>query len=204
MKNNSKLFGTALILFCAFVLFNSFKKPVTERELPDFKLKNVDGKMISMADYKTAKGFIIVFTCNHCPFAKMYQDRVIALSNEFASKGFPLIAINSNDVTQVEDDSYANMIVRAKEKNFPFPYLYDETQSVVKIFGATKTPEVYLLVKSGDKYILKYTGAIDDNDEEPLKATHHYVAEAITEISSGLDVSIPSTKAIGCSIKMKK
>src|ERR1700683_2264957 len=89
----------------------------------DFKLKNVDGKMVSMADYKDAKGFIVVFTCNHCPFAKAYEDRVIALNAKYASKGYPVIAINPNDPSQVEEDSYANMQARAKAKNYAFPYL---------------------------------------------------------------------------------
>src|SRR5277367_4533810 len=100
----------------------------------DFKLKNVDGKMVSMSDFKSAKGFIVVFTCDHCPFAKAYEDRIIALNTEFASKGYPVIAINPNDPTQVDEDSYTNMQARAKTKNYAFPYLLDETQNIAHAF----------------------------------------------------------------------
>src|SRR5262245_43119015 len=98
----------------------------------DFSLKNTDGKMVSLADYKTAKGFIVVFTCNHCPYAKAYEQRIIDLNNMYASKGFPVIAISSNDAVKVPEDSYDNMSSRAKEKKYSFPYLYDESQTVAK------------------------------------------------------------------------
>ena len=94
----------------------------------DFKLKNVDGKLVSLSNYSSAKGFVVVFTCNHCPYAQAYQDRIIALDNKFKSQGFPVIAINSNDPAISADDSYDKMVLRAKEKNYPFPYLFDETQ----------------------------------------------------------------------------
>src|SRR5437764_553070 len=110
----------------------------------DFKLKNVDGKMMSLADYKDAKGFIVTFTCNHCPFAKAYEDRIIALHTKYAAKGYPVVAINPNDKDREPDDSFDNMVIRAKDKKYPFAYLYDESQEIAKAYGATRTPHVYI------------------------------------------------------------
>src|SRR5690242_15461694 len=106
----------------------------------DFNLKNIDGKNVTLADYKSAKGFIVVFTCNHCPFAKAYEDRIVALDKKYAAKGYPVIAINPNDPNREPEDSYDNMIARAKEKKFTFPYLVDESQDIAKAYGATRTP----------------------------------------------------------------
>ena len=169
----------------------------------DFKLKNIDGKMVSLADIKSAKGYIVVFTCNHCPFAKMYEDRVIALNTEFASKGYPVVAINPNDPTNQTDDSYDNMVSRAKEKSYAFPYLVDENQAVAKSYGATNTPHVFVLQKQGSDLVVKYVGAIDDNAQDASKATKHYVADAVNALLSGKSVPVDQTKAIGCGIKWK-
>src|SRR5580704_16479265 len=102
----------------------------------DFKLKNIDGKMVSLADYKSAKGFIVVFTCNHCPFAKKYEGRVEALDQKYRDKGYPVVAINPNDPTISPEDDYAGMQQRAKDKSFTFPYLVDQTQDIAKTYGA--------------------------------------------------------------------
>ncbi len=168
-----------------------------------FSLKNVDGTMYATSAQST-KGFIVVFTCNHCPFAKMYEDRIIALDKEFAAKGFPVIAINPNDVSQVPDDSFDNMMKRAKEKHYSFPYLYDETQDVVKAFGATNTPHVFVLARENNKLVVKYIGAIDNNAQDASQATVHYVADAVNALLAGKPVAVSATKAIGCSIKMKR
>ena len=118
----------------------------------DFSLKNVDGKMVSMADYTDAKGFIISFTCNTCPYAVMYEQRIIELDNKYASKGYPVIAVNPNDPKQKPGDSFDKMVERANEKNYPFPYLIDESQEVTRSYGATNTPHMYILQKKNDKY----------------------------------------------------
>ncbi len=169
-----------------------------------FKLKNTDGKMISLSDYANAKGFIIVFTCNHCPYAKAYQDRIIALDKKYKPKGFPVIAINSNDSESNSEDSYENMIVRAKEKGFTFPYLRDETGDVCRKFGASRTPQVFLLEKKGSDLIVKYTGAIDDNSQDPAKVTSPYLANATEALIAGSQPDPSFTKAIGCGIKLKE
>src|SRR3990172_2045196 len=111
----------------------------------DFKLKNVDGKLVSLADFKSAKGFVVVFTCNECPYAKAYQDRLISLDKEYKAKGFPVIAINPNDPSIEPADSYDAMVTRSKEKGYTFPYLYDEKNQVFRQYGATRTPHIFVL-----------------------------------------------------------
>ncbi|MCX2744912.1 thioredoxin family protein [Mangrovivirga sp. M17] len=169
----------------------------------DFELKNIDGKMVSMSDYKSAKGIIVIFTCNSCPYAKLYEDRIIELNNKYESKGYPVIAINPNDKDRQPEDSFDKMKVRAEEKGFTFPYLYDETQEVAMTYGATKTPHVYLLKKSGNTYEVVYIGAIDDNPQNPNDVNTKYVENAIEEIEAGKSVSEDYTRAIGCTIKWK-
>ncbi len=169
----------------------------------DFKLKNVDGKMISLADQKGAKGYIIAFTCNTCPVVKAYEDRILALNEQFAAKGFPLIAIQSNDADRSPGDSYAAMQQRAKTKNYAFPYLYDETQTVARAFGATNTPHLFVVKRDGEQYRVAYIGAVDNNQRDPSAATKHYVADAVNELLAGKPVTTTSAKAIGCGIKWK-
>ena len=167
----------------------------------DFKLKSVDGKMYSMADYKDAKGFIVVFTCNHCPFAVKYEDRIVALAKKYKSLGYELIAINPNDPEAQPEDSFDLMKVRAKEKGFTFPYLFDEGQKVYPQYGATKTPHVFLLDKS---LTVKYIGAIDDNVDDASAVKEHYLENAIAALEKNQEANPSMTKAIGCSIKVKK
>ena len=167
----------------------------------DFKLKSVDNKMYSMADYKDAKGFIVVFTCNHCPFAVKYEDRIIDLAKKYKSKGYVLLAINPNDPAAQPEDSFELMQKRAKEKKFTFPYLFDEGQKIFPQYGATKTPHVFLLDKN---LIVKYIGAIDDNVEDASAVKEHYLENAIAALEKGQEPEVSLTKAIGCSIKVKK
>jgi len=202
-----KLMTGALILIATFLL-NSFVL-LTEGykvgdKAADFKLKNVDGKMVSLNDYKSAKGYIVTFTCNHCPFAKMYEARIMALDKKYNSKGYPVIAINSNDPVLSPEDSFDNMIKRSKEKNYSFPYLFDETQNTARSFGATNTPHLYVLSKEGGALIVKYMGTIDDNAQDAAAATKHYVEDAIDNLLANKPVTVTETKAIGCTIKWKK
>ena len=167
----------------------------------DFKLKSVDNKMYSMADYKDAKGFIVVFTCNHCPFAVKYEDRIIDLAKKYKSKGYVLLAINPNDPAAQPEDSFELMQKRAKEKKFTFPYLFDEGQKIYPQYGATKTPHVFLLDKN---LVVKYIGAIDDNVEDASEVKEKYLENAIAALEKGQEPTPNTTKAIGCSIKVKK
>jgi peroxiredoxin len=168
----------------------------------DFKLKNVDGKMVSLADYKSAKGFIVIFTCNHCPFAKAYEDRIIALDRKYGKLGYHVIAINPNNPAKAKDDSFELMQVRAKEKGFAFPYLFDDGQKIYPQYGATKTPHVYLLQKTTSGNVVKYIGAIDDNYEDESAVKQKYVEDAVNALLDNKEIAVKETKAIGCSIKV--
>lgn len=170
----------------------------------DFKLKNVDGKMLSMADFADAKGFVVIFSCNHCPYVIAYEDRMIELHNKYAPKGFPVIAINPNDPEVQPQDGYELMIERANEKKFPFAYLFDEGQKVYPLYGATRTPHVYLLNKKGNDLIVEYIGTIDNNYKDASQVTETYLADAIDALLQNKKPSVTETKAIGCTIKVKK
>lgn len=165
---------------------------------PDFKLQNVDGEWVSLSDYPEAKGFIVTFTCNHCPFSVLYEDRLIELHNKMAPRGYPVIAINPNDPTVQPEDSYENMKVRASEKSFPFAYLFDEGQKIYPQYGAERTPHVFLLDNTRK---VRYIGAIDDNARDPQAVTVRYVEDAIRAIEQGAEPAPNFTKAIGCTIK---
>ena len=173
-------------------------------QVADFALKNVDGKMISLAGYPAEKGVIVIFTCNHCPFAKKYEQRIIDLNQKYASKGYPVIAISPNDPKIVEEDSYENMQKRAKEMKYAFPYVLDESQNVAKAFGATKTPHVFIVSKEGGKMVLKYMGAIDDNVDDAWAVKNRYATDALDALLSGKAVTTTSTKSVGCGIKWRE
>lgn len=166
----------------------------------DFKLKNVDGKMVALADFKEAKGYIVIFDCNTCPYSQRYNDRIIALNDKYAAKGFPVIAINPNDPSKSGGDSFDEMAKLAKRKNYAFPYLVDETQSVATAFGATNTPHVFVLDKA---LRVQYIGAIDDNARNENAVSKRYVEDAVNALLSGKPVPVTKVKAIGCGIKWK-
>ena len=170
----------------------------------DFELKNVDMKLYSLSKDATLKGAIVIFTCNHCPFSQAYEDRLISLHKEFAGKGFPVIAINSNDKMVEPEDSFEEMVKRAAKHKYPFPYLYDETQDIAVAYGAARTPHVFILEKDNKDFFIKYIGAIDDNADDPAAVTKHYVKDAVNDLLNGKEVAVKSTKAIGCTIKWKK
>ena len=167
----------------------------------DFNLKNVNGDMISLSSIKDAKGYIVTFTCNTCPYAVEYEDRIIDLHKKYAPKGYSVIAINPNDPEVKKGDSFSAMQVRAEEKSFPFEYVFDEGQKVFPKFGATKTPHVFLLNKD---LVVKYIGAIDDNHEDANLVKVKYVEDAISALEAGNDPDPATTKAVGCGIKSKK
>lgn len=166
----------------------------------DFSLKNVDGTMVSLADFKGVNGYIVIFTCNTCPYAQMYEDRIIALHTKYASQGYPVVAINPNDPDVKPGDDFAAMQARAKEKKFPFKYLLDAGQKVYPVFGATRTPHIFLL--DANRYV-RYIGAIDDNAQNPGEVTVKYLENAIAALKAGNNPDPAETKAIGCTIKVK-
>lgn len=172
-------------------------------EATDFALKGIDDKFYSLKDFTNSKGFIVVFTCNHCPYAKAYEERIIALDKKYKELGYPVIAINPNDPIAQPEDSFDLMKQRAKEKGFTFPYLFDEGQKIYPQYGATKTPHVFILQKENDKNIVKYIGAIDNNHENANDVTEKYVESAVDALLASKDVITKETKAIGCAIKVK-
>ncbi len=204
MKNS-----ISILLLVSIALFTTSMKPAVTAYQPgdiatDFKLKNIDGKMLSLSDMKGAKGFIVTFTCNHCPFSVAYEDRIIALNNKYAPLGYPVVAINPNDAVQYPDDNFENMQQRAKEKSFNFPYLVDETQEIAKAYGAVRTPHVFILQYNEDgELMVEYIGAIDNNVKDASAATEHYAADAIDQLIADEEVRVKSTKAVGCTIKWK-
>ncbi|MDB5110777.1 MAG: Peroxiredoxin [Mucilaginibacter sp.] len=169
----------------------------------DFKLKNVNGKIVSMADYTSAKGFIVIFTCNHCPVAQAYEKRIMALDAKYASKGYPVIAISPNDPVAEPVDSYANMQKRAAERNYTFPYLIDETQNITRVYGAQATPTVYLLQKTANGLVVQYTGAIDNDQPEANAARTRYVENAVNALLDNKKPEVTGSKAFGCRIVWK-
>jgi peroxiredoxin len=193
---------TFAMAFAALLLVNAELKPGDVAS--NFTLKNVDGKTVSLSDYSDQKGVIVVFTCNPCPYAIAYEKRIIQLHNDFAAKGYPVVAINPNDDEVSTEDTFEKMKAKSKEKDYPFPYLKDETQEVYKAYGATRTPHIYLLENKGGKFKVAYIGAIDDNAMDASAVTQTYVEDAIVSLMAGNKPETETTKAIGCTIKKKK
>jgi peroxiredoxin len=194
------------LIMASLVFFSFSDTPLKGYDIgsmaTDFNLKNIDDKMVSLKDYKDAKGFIVIFTCNHCPYAVAYEDRIIALDKKYKSKGYLVIAINPNDPKKQKEDSFELMKVRAKEKGFTFPYLFDDGQKIYPQYGATKTPHVYILQKSEKGNVVKYIGAIDDNYGDESAVKEKYVENALDALLQNKEVKVTTTKAIGCSIKV--
>ncbi|MEM9857665.1 MAG: thioredoxin family protein [Bacteroidota bacterium] len=172
-------------------------------KVEDFKLKGVDGKMMSLADHEEAKGFIVIFDSNTCPYSKAYLKRIKALNEMYADKGYPVVAINSNDPKRSPGDTFDEMVSYAKENGYEHAYLYDADQSVAKRFGATNTPHVYVLTKEGGNMVINYIGAIDNNTKDASAADKKYVEDAVNALMKGNKPSVTKTKAIGCTIKWK-
>lgn len=190
-----------------FVVLSSFLLPVDGYKVGDkvmiFNLKNVDNKMVVLGHDATAKGYIVVVTCNTCPVAQAYEQRIIDLNKTYAPKGYPVIAINANDGTRSPGDSFSEMQDRAKSSKYQFPYLLDETQEVAKTYGARSTPTAYVVKREGNDYILAYHGAIDNNSNDASSANVHYVKQAVDALLMNKPVEITTAKAIGCGIKWK-
>lgn len=197
-------FSLFLIALSAFTVKNRSGLQVGEH-IEDFSLKNIDGKMVSLKNYQHTKGVIVVFTCNHCPYAKAYEQRINDINLKYRELGYPVLAINPNSGKNNPEDSFEGMQKRAKESDFSFPYLHDQKQEVAHVFGAIKTPHVFLLEKTRDnKWKLVYTGAIDDNHEFPDQVNEKYLENAIKAVNKNETPNPQETNAIGCSIKWVK
>ena len=194
----------SLLLFISFLFTNSttYQGYDIGDLATDFKLENIDGKFVSLSDFKDAKGFIVVFTCNTCPYAVLYEDRIEALNKKYAIQGYPVIAIMPNNVETKPGDSMESMRKRALSKGFTFPYLMDVGQKIYPLYGATKTPHVYVLESTSSGPIVRYIGGIDDNYKDASLVKTNYVEEAIESRKNGVAIKQTKTKAIGCSIKL--
>ncbi len=190
-----------LILFSSLLLFNHNHGYKVGDLATGFSLPNIDGKMVSLSDYDNAKGFILIFTCNTCPYSVAYEDRIIALDKNYAPLGYPVIAINPNDPAAQKGEELRDMKQRADNKGFTFPYLQDKGQKVYPKFGATRTPHVFVLEKQDKGNVVQYIGVIDDSSRNPKKVKQRYVANAVDALLAGQLPNISTTKAIGCSIK---
>jgi peroxiredoxin len=161
---------------------------------PNFHgLPGTDGEKHGLADYRDAKAIVLVFTCNHCPVASGYEERLVALQKQYRGKGVQFMAIN---VSTMPADRLAAMQQRAKEKDFNFPYLYDASQKIGRDYGAAVTPHIFLLDKNRK---IAYVGAIDDN-LNPRKVKTHYLADALDSLLAGKKPPQETTKAFGCGI----
>lgn len=192
----------AVISFFAFTVKTEVPGYKVGDMATDFSLENIDGTMVSLKDYTNAKGFIVIFTCNTCPYAVAYEDRIIALNKKYAEKGFPVIAIMPNNPEVKPADNMEAMKARAKAKGFTFPYLMDKGQKVYPQYGATKTPHVYILQKTAEGNQVKYIGAIDDNYQDAKAVNQKYAEDAVDALLSGKAIKETQTRAIGCSIKV--
>ncbi len=164
-------------------------------------MENVDGRRLSIADAAGPKGTLVIFSCNHCPYVKAWESRMVALATDCTKRGIGVIVINPNDPEAYPEDAMPAMQQRAKEKGYTFPYVVDATSDVARAFGATRTPEVFLFDATG---ALVYHGAIDDNAQDEAKVTKRYLADAVEAVLAGREVATKETKALGCSIKFRK
>jgi peroxiredoxin len=204
------LLPLVVLLLASLILINARFSPETNpvvdirgyvvgEQAQDFALKNYDGRLVSLSSYPNAKGFILVFTSNHCPYAEAYEDRLVALYHQYAALGYPLIAINPNaPEASPEDNAHANA-KKARAKGFQFPYLSDSLQQVFPRFGATRTPHVFVL---DSNRIVKYIGTIDDNAEAAHRVKKRYVEDAINTMLNGGDPYPTTTKTVGCKIRL--
>ncbi|MEI7801084.1 MAG: thioredoxin family protein [Bacteroidota bacterium] len=202
MKKVFQNISAIVVLLAIAIIATSFKSDIG-KVIPDFDLRNVDGKMISTSDYKNAKGFIVIFTCNHCPFAKLYSKRMNDLNKKYSALNIPLIAINSMDTLIYAEESFSKMKLKAKSESFNFPYLQDALQTAGKNFGAEHTPTAYVIWKENNQWKIKYKGSIDDNGENPQIAKP-FVANAVDELLNEQPVTNSETQSFGCAIIYRK
>lgn len=170
-------------------------------DCPDFSLPATDGKTYDRADFLNGKPLVIMFICNHCPYVKAIEDRLIQLAADLKMQGIHVVGICSNDEVNYPDDSFLNLKKRAEEKNYAFPYLHDRTQQVAKSFGAVCTPDFFVYDNSG---LLAYRGQLDDSWKDPSLVQNRELYNAVIELSRNETISRPQKPAIGCSIKWVK
>jgi len=169
--------------------------------MPTFSLPGVDDRTYSPEDFRDAEILVVIFSCNHCPYVKAYEDRMIRIAKDYADRGVQFVLINANDPEQYPDDSFDNMKLRAREKGYPFPYLFDASQNVPRAFGAGRTPEVFVFDRDRR---LRYRGAIDDAWDDPGAVKQAYLRQALDALLRGQEPPVTETPAVGCTIKWRR
>ena len=172
----------------------------TNQQIISFTLPGVDAKTYSPDGFRDVTALAVIFWCNHCPYVRAWEDRVIALQREYTGRGVRFVLINSNDPQKYPEDSFEQMQARARLKAYPFPYLFDESQEVARHYGATRTPEIFLFDTART---LRYHGAPDDNSEDPQAVRQHYLRDAIEAVLAGQAPVMAETPPRGCSIKWR-
>lgn len=168
-------------------------------EAPDFNLFGVDYRYHRLSEYlerEDVRAVVVVFTCNHCPESVRYEDPLIKLGNTYQPRGFPFILVNPNPADMVARDGFPQMIERAAEKEFPFPYVYDETQETARAYGATRTPEIFVVDRAGR---VVYTGSVDTRRFQ----APHFLADALEALEAGREIERPQSRPFGCTIKFR-
>lgn len=203
MKKYTILLKTLLIVLAALLPISIFSNKSGEigSKAANFDLENIDGKMVSLSDYKSEQGLILIFTCNTCPYSVAYEDRINELHDKYSKLGYPVVAINPNSLEARPDDRLEKMKERAAEKGFKFAYLSDAKQEVFPKYGASRTPHIYVLSNKSGEFTIEYVGSIDDNYKDATKASKKYVEEVISDLMNNKEPRHRKTRAIGCTIK---
>lgn len=192
----------SLLLILVLIVDNA--EGQTRSNVDNFTLVNtVDNQPVSLSSFSSKKGIVIIFTSDFCPYSKLYEARIDGLAQEFSNKNIQFILINPNNPLVSQEDSVEKMAKNAQEKGYRFPYLADKEQKVANAFGATKTPEVYLLQPSGNRFNIVYSGAIDDNPQVDTDVDKHYLREAINNLLEGKPTSPKHQRPTGCMIKKR-
>lgn len=194
----------SLLFIFLFGLTEAFSQNIYKigDKINTFTLVNaVDNSQFSLTDLNSAKAVVIVFTSPSCPYSKLYEERLMALHKEFSEKNVKFIFINPNNPDASPEDNTGEMVKRAKEKSYNFPYLIDSKQQIANLFGATKTPEVFVLKNINGSFVLQYRGAIDDNPQVAKDVSNFYLKEALTCVSNNTTIKMPEKRASGCMIK---
>ncbi len=167
---------------------------------PDFSLPGIDGQVWTLSSFGDATALVVVFTCNHCPYAIAAEDRLIELQIAYQDRGVRFVLINPNDASRYEEDSFDRMIERARDKRFPFPYLYDESQNTARAYDAACTPDIFLFDQTRHLF---YAGRIDDHWQDPTRVTRQDLRTAIDDLLAHRALSFQPIPSMGCSIKWR-
>jgi peroxiredoxin len=204
MKTLSSLFVLVLLTASFTLAQNSLVKGyIVGDAVADFQVRNMDNQLVNLATYGSQKGVVVVFMAHHCPFSKAYEDRLTVLHNRFAPQGFPVLAVQTSDVTVYPEDAFEVVRGHTRERGLPFTYTIDESQAVARAFGATRTPQAYVLTVVNGKFVVQYVGAIDDNPQDTAGVQKRYLEDALTSLTTGRAASPTVTRPIGCAIKWK-